>query len=64
MELDLDRNGVVDNAAFVQGLRGNAGMVRQTSRTGALLSERMLPATLLRVRVATIGPCWRPSAAG
>ena len=49
MGLDLDRNGVIDNLAFVQGLSGNAGMLRQTSRTGTLLAQRMLPATPLRV---------------
>ena len=47
--LDLDRDGIIDGFAFGQGLGGNLGMVRQTSRTGALLSQWMLPATPLRV---------------
>ena len=37
--LDLDRDGIIDGFAFGQGLGGNLGMVRQTSRTGVLLSQ-------------------------
>ncbi|MFM8635237.1 MAG: Ig-like domain-containing protein, partial [Planctomycetia bacterium] len=54
--LDLDRNGVVEEMAFVQGLGGNAGVVRQTSRTGTLLRERSFPASPLRIAAINNGP--------
>ena len=47
--LDLDGNAFVDQVAAGQGLGGNPGIMRQVSTTGAILSQRTLPASPLRL---------------